>query len=56
MLGAPAYYCRFGFTAEAAVSIRSVYAGSPAFMALALRPGLTLAGEARYATAFAALG
>ena len=56
VLGAPALYGRFGFTAAAAASIRSVYAGGPAFMALTLRPDLTLEGEARYAPAFAALG
>ena len=39
LLGHPAYYPRFGFSAEAAATIRSPYAGLPAFMALELRPG-----------------
>ena len=36
VLGHPAYYPRFGFSADAAAQVRSPYAGSPAFMALAL--------------------
>ena len=39
LLGHPTYYPRFGFSAEAAAQIDSPYAGSPAFMALALTPG-----------------
>lgn len=39
VLGHPAYYPRFGFSAEAAAKVRSVYSGGPAFMALALEPG-----------------
>lgn len=39
VLGHPAYYPRFGFSAEAAAHVKSVYAGGPAFMALALEPG-----------------
>ena len=39
LLGHPTYYPRFGFSAEAAARIASPYAGSPAFMALALTPG-----------------
>jgi putative acetyltransferase len=39
VLGHPAYYPRFGFSAEAAKPLASPYAGSPAFMALALKPG-----------------
>ncbi|HEY8616409.1 N-acetyltransferase [Phenylobacterium sp.] len=39
VLGHPAYYRRFGFSAEAARQISAPYAGSPAFMALALEPG-----------------
>ena len=39
VLGHPEYYPRFGFSAEAAQRVKSVYAGSPAFMALALEPG-----------------
>ena len=36
VLGHPAYYPRFGFAAETAARVKSPYAGSPAFMALAL--------------------
>jgi putative acetyltransferase len=36
VLGHPTYYPRFGFTADAAAQVRSAYAGSPSFMALAL--------------------
>lgn len=36
VLGHPAYYPRFGFSAETAAKVRAPYAGSPAFMALAL--------------------
>lgn len=39
VLGHPAYYPRFGFSADAAAQVRSVYAGGPGFMALALEPG-----------------
>jgi putative acetyltransferase len=39
VLGHPAYYPRFGFSAEAAAKVKSVYAGGPGFMALALEPG-----------------
>jgi putative acetyltransferase len=39
VLGHPAYYPRFGFSADAAAQVRSTYAGSPAFMALALEDG-----------------
>jgi putative acetyltransferase len=39
LLGHPAYYPRFGFTAEAAARITSPYSGSPSFMALALEDG-----------------
>jgi putative acetyltransferase len=39
VLGHPAYYPRFGFSADAAAQVRSAYAGSPAFMALALEDG-----------------
>lgn len=39
VLGHPAYYPRFGFSAETAAGVRSVYAGEPSFMALALEPG-----------------
>ena len=36
VLGHPTYYPRFGFSTVAAAALRSPYAGSPAFMALAL--------------------
>lgn len=39
VLGHTGYYPRFGFAAETAANVRSPYAGSPAFMALALEPG-----------------
>lgn len=39
VLGHPAYYPRFGFSAETAAKVSSPYAGQPAFMALALEPG-----------------
>jgi putative acetyltransferase len=39
VLGEPAYYTRFGFSAEAARSVQTVYSHLPAFMALALEPG-----------------
>jgi putative acetyltransferase len=39
VLGHPAYYPKFGFSAEAAARLNSSFSGSPAFMALALEPG-----------------
>lgn len=39
VLGHRDYYPRFGFTAETAAKVSAPYAGSPAFMALALEPG-----------------
>ncbi|HXQ10605.1 MAG TPA: N-acetyltransferase [Caulobacteraceae bacterium] len=39
VLGHPPYYPRFGFSAAAAAKLISPYAGSPAFMALELKPG-----------------
>lgn len=39
VLGHPAYYPRFGFSAQAAARIAAPYAGSPSFMALALEDG-----------------
>ncbi|WP_411286429.1 GNAT family N-acetyltransferase [Phenylobacterium sp.] len=39
VLGHPAYYPRFGFSAEAAGRVRAPYSGSPSFMALALADG-----------------
>lgn len=53
LLGHPAYYPRFGFSAEAARQVRSPYSGNPAFMALALEPGAFDAPmTAAFATAF----
>ncbi len=39
VLGHPAYYPRFGFTAAAAAALTSPFAGRPAFMAMALVSG-----------------
>ena len=39
VLGHPPYYPRFGFSTDAAAQIASPFAGRPAFMALALKPG-----------------
>jgi len=39
VLGHPAYYPKFGFTAEAARTVTSPFSGSPAFMAIALEDG-----------------
>src|SRR3990167_7840807 len=39
VLGHPAYYPRFGFSAEAARTVTSPFSGSPAFMAIALEDG-----------------
>jgi len=39
VLGHPPYYPRFGFSTEAAAKIASPFAGRPAFMAMALKPG-----------------
>ena len=57
VLGEPAYYTRFGFSAEAAAPFASPYAG-PYFMALWLRPppAAPASGSAAYAPAFGALG
>jgi putative acetyltransferase len=56
VLGAPAYYGRFGFDAALAAGFSSPYAGEH-FMALTLGGTLpTLAGAVAYAPAFAALG
>lgn len=52
VLGHPAYYPRFGFSAAAAESLQAPFSG-PAFMALELRPGVLKAGgRVRYARAF----
>lgn len=55
VLGDPAYYGRFGFTAAAAASFRCAYSG-PHFMALALGEPVPAGGEVSYAPAFASLG
>ncbi|HZZ36564.1 MAG TPA: N-acetyltransferase [Caulobacteraceae bacterium] len=39
VLGHPAYYPRFGFSAEAARNVASPYAGRVSWMAMALAPG-----------------
>jgi putative acetyltransferase len=39
VLGHPAYYPKFGFTAEAATRVKSPYSGSPSFMAIAIESG-----------------
>lgn len=39
VLGHPTYYPRFGFAAQTAAHVAAPYAGSPAFMALALEAG-----------------
>jgi putative acetyltransferase len=39
VLGHPAYYPKFGFTADATAQLSCPYSGLPAFMALELEPG-----------------
>ena len=39
VLGDPAYYGRFGFTADAAAEVKAPFRGLPAFQALALEEG-----------------
>lgn len=52
LLGHPAYYPRFGFSAAAAESLDAPFSGS-SFMALELEPGaLRAGGSVRYAAAF----
>ncbi|MBL8669139.1 MAG: N-acetyltransferase [Alphaproteobacteria bacterium] len=52
VLGDPAYYPRFGFSAAAAATLSAPFKGA-AFMALELRPGLLAGGgRLRYAPAF----
>jgi putative acetyltransferase len=51
VLGDPAFYARFGFSAEAAAAFASPYAG-PHFMALRLSTDAPAAGRVRYPTAF----
>ena len=55
VLGDPAYYGRFGFSASAAAGFDCVHAG-PHLMALALDGELPASGAVAYAPAFAALG
>jgi len=54
VLGHPAYYCRFGFSADLAAKIAAPFAG-PSFMALELVPGALagVAGAVTYPAAFA---
>jgi putative acetyltransferase len=53
VLGDPAYYPRFGFSAAAAQNLRAPFRG-PAFMAMELLPGGLdgITGTVRYAAAF----
>lgn len=52
VLGHPAYYPRFGFSARLAEPLQAPFSG-PAFMALELVPGaLTAGGQVRYPGAF----
>ena len=39
VLGHPAYYPKFGFSAEAARTVKAPYSGRPAFMALEIEDG-----------------
>ncbi len=56
VVGDPAFYRRFGFTAELASGFRSPYAG-PHFMAMSPTGALpATSGSIEYAAAFAALG
>jgi putative acetyltransferase len=55
VLGHPAYYPRFGFSADAAKTVRSPFSGRPSFMAMALTPGaLDRAVSVTYHPAFGA--
>ena len=58
VLGAPAYYGRFGFAPASRWGLRDEYGGGEAFMALELQPpGIPEgAGLVRYAPEFAMLG
>jgi putative acetyltransferase len=53
VLGDPAYYVRFGFSAERAKAVASKYSG-PSFMALELTPGVLThtSGTVTYPSAF----
>lgn len=56
VLGHPAYYPRVGYSAEAAKTVKSPFAG-PSFMALALKPGaLDAPVTVTYAKAFGISG
>ena len=56
VLGDPAYYSRFGYSADAATGFSSPYSG-PHFMLFALVEAMTAApGAVRHAPAFAELG
>ncbi|MGE0061943.1 MAG: GNAT family N-acetyltransferase [Xanthobacteraceae bacterium] len=54
VLGAPAYYGRFGFAAASAARFETPYPG-PYFQSLALSPRAPSSGAVRYARAFSAL-
>ncbi len=56
VLGAPAYYGRFGFAAASRWGLSDEYGGGEAFQVLEFRPGAAPAGGGlvRYAPAFAA--
>ncbi len=54
VLGDPAYYRRFGFSAEAAAGFDCIYAG-PYLMALALAEDAPTSGALAYPNAFASL-
>lgn len=57
VLGAPRFYGKLGFTAEAAAKIDAPWAGVPSFQALALSDGIEpMEGEAQYPAAFFAEG
>jgi putative acetyltransferase len=58
VLGGPAYYRRFGFTAAAGWGLADEYGGGDAFQVLEIRAGAIPrgAGLVRYAPEFAALG
>lgn len=55
VLGDPAYYTRFGFSAEAARPFRTPYDG-PYLMALAFSPDAPVSGSVTYPAPFARLG
>ncbi len=58
VLGHPAYYQQFGFSAQLAQPLHSPFGGGDAWMALELVPGSLRAvqGEVEFAAPFAALG